>query len=179
MKTLTTIFAALVLITLTVSCTKNNSLTPSLAPTSKLGQDVTPVAQDSILVNYIIQIFSVYTTKITNLTNGLGYTYKDGNGNWIQVSKFSSAGGQIPVKKGQYFRGQFYIPTGLSDVNFQSQLFLLSTNVGDIANNPNNIAKIQVYANHVLIVDKRANGMDSVSWNYGRYDIGALVPVSY
>ncbi len=178
MKTLKTIFAALVLVTLTISCTKNNSLTPSLESTSKLGQDVTPIYQDSILIEYVIHIKSVDSTKVTNLTNGMGYAHKV-NGNWISVSKFSSAGSFIPVHKGQYFRGRFYIPIGLSNLNFQSQLHLLSSNLGDILRNPDNIATIEIHSNGVLIVDKRANGFDSTVWNYGRFDIGALVPISY
>lgn len=131
-----------------------------------------------ILIEYEIRIYSVDPTKPTNLLNGLGYTYKD-NGNWIKKVMFSNDGAMIPVHSKQLIRGLFYIPIGLSDLRFQSQLFLLSSVSGDPLINSKNVATIRVKANGNVILDKSPTGIDSVVWNYGRYDISASVPVNY
>ena len=147
-------------------------LNPGLDP------GLTPV-QTPIKIDWVIYIKSVDQTKITNLTNGLGYAYKLANGNWVSVTKFSTPGAQIPVHNGQFIRGQFFIPVGLSDINFQSSAFLLSSVMGDIVNNPSNRVYIQVYANNQLIVDRRPNGFDAAAWAINKWDAGTLVPVSY
>jgi len=147
-------------------------LNPGLDP------GLTPV-QTPIKIDWVIYIKSVDQTKITNLTNGLGYAHKLANGNWVSVTKFSAPGAQIPVHNGQFIRGQFFIPVGLSDINFQSSAFLLSSVTGDIANNPSNRVYIQVYANNQLIVDRRPNGFDAAAWAINKWDAGTLIPVSY
>lgn len=173
LKKMKTISKALLSAIILASCTNNKVISPSegIPPTN-------PNICQPIKIDYDIRIKHVDSSKVTNLINGLGYTYKL-NGNWVQVNKFNSPSNPIPVVSGVFFRGQFFIPCGLSDVNFQSNAFLLSSVAGDPANNPNNIATIQVWANNQLIVDKRQNGVDSLAWSYYKYDLSALVPVSY
>ena len=150
----------------------------SIGPNPGLNPGLTPV-QTPIKIDWVIFVKSVDQSKITNLTNGLGYAHKLPNGNWASVTKFSAPGAQIPVHNKQYFRGQFFIPTGLSNVNFQSSAFLLSTLQGDSAINPNNKVYLQVYANDQLIVDRRPNGFDAAAWATNKWDASTLVPVSY
>lgn len=149
----------------------------NIGPNPGIDPGATPI-ESPIRIDWVIYVKSTDHSKVTNLTNGLGYAHKV-NGNWVSVNKFSAPGAQIPVHDKQVFRGQFFIPTGLSDVNFQSSAFLLSSVTGDPAMNPSNIAYIQVYANGQLIVDKRPNGFDAVAWAPFKWDVGALVPVSY
>ena len=172
MANLKTISKAALMSLMIASCNKNNSLSPN-----PITLPSNPI-ELPIKIEYDIRILSTDTSKVTNLVNGLGYTHKV-NGNWVQVFEFGSPSNFLPVTSGKNYRGQFLIPTGLSNVNFQSSLFLLSTVSGDPANNPNNIATIRVWANNSLIVDKRPNGFDSVSWSPYKWDIGALVPLSY
>lgn len=153
-----------------LSCRHNATIAPEIP--------ITPIFLDSIQVNYVIHIKSVDTTKVTNLVNGLGYAYTI-NGVWHRVVKYRYDGSFLPVYKGKMIRGQFYIPPDLTNVNFQSNLFLLSTTTGDTLINPHNVATIQVWSNNVLVVDKRPSGFDSTVWNYGRYDISSLTTLSY
>lgn len=153
-------------------CRHNTALAPADPITP-----INPIFTDSIKIDYAIWIKSVDTTQVTNIVNGMGYAYTV-NGNWFTVeNKFKYPGNFTPVHKGKLFRGQFYIPPNLTNVRFKSALFLLSNDF--ILANQHNVATIQVWSNNVLIVDKRANGLDSVVWNYGRYDIGSLTPVFY
>ena len=172
MANLKTISKAALMSIIIASCNKNSLISPNtgLPPEIPL--------ESPIKIDYSIRILSTDTSKTTNLVNGLGYVHKV-NGNWIQVVKFSSPSALIPVVAGDFFRGQFFIPTGLDNINFQSSAFLLSSVMGDPANNPNNKATIEVWANNVKIIDKRPNGFDSTSWNPSKWDIGALAPVSY
>lgn len=140
-----------------LSCRHNATIAPEIP--------ITPIFLDSIQVNYVIHIKSVDTTKVTNLVNGLGYAYTI-NGVWHRVVKYRYDGSFLPVYKGKMIRGQFYIPPDLTNVNFQSNLFLLSTTTGDTLINPHNVATIQVWSNNVLVVDKRPSGFDSTVWNY-------------
>lgn len=169
-----TISKAMLLALITTSCGNSKLINPIKEPTSP----ISPITPTTIKIDYVVRINHTDTSKVTNLVNGLGYAHKV-NGNWINVDKFRYAGSFKPVVAGNFFRGQFIIPSGLSDLNFRSQLFLLSTNSGDPLVNSQNEATIQVWANNVLIVDKTPTGFDSISWNYGRYDIGALVPLTY
>lgn len=151
------------------SCSNNRVIAPAPNP-------ITPIIQSPIIVDFRIRILNVDSANVTNLVNGLGYVYKS-NGNWIQVVKFGSMGGHLLVHQGEWFKGQFIIPSGLSDLKFQSQMFLLSNGVSSV--NPQNVVTLQVWANNTLVVDRRPNGFDSTSWNYGRYDISTLVPLTY
>lgn len=172
MKTISKAFLSAIIAASCSGCSNK-----SISPSTELNP-VNPNLCEPIKIDYDIRIKHVDTSKVTNLVNGLGYAHKL-NGNWISVVKFSSPANLIPVYSGDYFRGQFFIPCGLSDVRFQSSAFLLSSVGGDNPINPNNIATIQVWANNQLIVDKRQNGLDSASWIPFKWDIGALVPVNY
>jgi hypothetical protein len=169
-KSILILAAAIVSLTVS-SCVKHNTLTPVAEPV------ITEVASapDSVLITYEIHVVSVDTTKVTNLVNGMGYSYKDSLGVWHTNYKFQAEVAFVPVHAGQYFRGQFYVPTHLTGVCFRSALFLLSTTTGDIASNPNNVITMKVRKNGNVIVDRSANGIDSVDWNYGRWNINAHV----
>lgn len=163
------------ILSLTISsCTKNKLI----APTTEVGPIDNPSLEaDSILITYIINVQSVDTTKVTNLTNGLGYAFKDVNGNWQTVCKAFSPGGYVQVHAGTILRGSFNVPVGLDNGLFQSTAFLLSSVSGDIARNSANLATIKVYEDGVLIVDKSATGMDSVDWNYDKWNLNATKPL--
>ena len=174
MKTISKALLSAIILASCNGCNNNNKV---ISPKQYINP-VVPVFFFFLKIDYLIRIISTDTSKVTNLVNGLGYAHKL-NGNWTSVVKFSSPSNLIPVNVGDFFRGQFFIPCGLNDLRFQSSAFLLSSVSGDPLVNPQNAATIQVWANNNLIVDKRPNGFDSTVWNYGRYDIGALVPVSY
>jgi hypothetical protein len=172
MKKSILILALSAIVSLAVSsCVKHTPLAPSTEPVITA---VTP-APDSVLITYEIHVVSVDTTKVTNLVNGMGYSYKDSLGVWHTNYKFQAEVAFVPVHAGQYFRGQFYVPTHLTGICFRSALFLLSTTTGDIASNPNNVITMKVHKSGNVIVDRSANGIDSVDWNYGRWNINANV----
>lgn len=170
MKKSILILAAIVSLTVS-SCVKHNTLAPSTEPV------ITEVATapDSVLLTYEIHVVSVDTTKVTNLVNGMGYSYKDSLGVWHTNYKFQTETSFVPVHAGQYFRGQFYVPTNLTGICFRSALFLLSTTTGDIARNPNNIITMKVRKNGNVIVDRSPNGIDSVDWGYDKWNINSNV----
>lgn len=179
--------AFIALLTLTLaSCAQKNSLAPQVANATETRiANMPPIIIadpifDSITIDYVINIVSVDTTKVTNLVNGLGYTYKNQSGNWVRVVKYAYDGCFKKVQKGEVIRGRFKVRESLDNINFQSNLFLLSTNMGDPAINSQNIATLQVYEDGVLIVDKSPSGTPTNNFYWTapyQFDISVLTPL--
>lgn len=175
MKTSILKTAAIALLSLSiVSCSHSKIIAPIDTP-------IDPPIEDSINVTYVIEIKSVDTTRTTNLVDGLGYTYKDTSGSWRRVVKYAYDGSFKPVHAGDVIKGSFKVPTGLDNINFQSQLFLLTSTTGDPAMNSNNIATLRVFEDGILIVDKSPTGTPANSFYWGvggnKWDIGVLTPL--
>lgn len=176
--------AVVSLLSLTIiSCAQKHPLSPSV----KVVDVSNSLNTDSINIFYVIRILSVDLNsdnndlvKTTNLVNDIGYTYKDISGNWIRVVKYGYDGRFMQVHQGQIIRGTFKVPAGLNSINFQSQLFLLTTNTGDVAMNPQNIATLQVFEDGNIIVDKSPSGIPANYFNWiapYKWDLSALTPL--